>query len=210
MILYSRRMVAASKATVPLGEVVGTADQRVILHNVPWSHYEVMLALRGESSVPRLSYCEGTLEIMSPSRTHEHLKSRIGHLVEVFLLHHDIEFEAVGSWTLKGAPELRGAEPDECYLLGEDRSGDRPHLAIEVSWTSGGIDKLAIYARLGVPEVWIWKDGIISAHVLGGQAYEQRTESAVLSDINLAELTEFLDAPSASAAIKAYRKRLEG
>lgn len=193
----------------PPGDVVGTADQRVVLHNVPWSHYEVMLALRGESAVPRLSFCEGTLEIMAPSRTHEHLKSRIGRLVEVFLLHRDVEFEAVGSWTLKGAPELRGAEPDECYLLGEDRGGDRPHLAIEVQWTSGGIDKLNIYARLGVPEVWIWKEGRIGVYVLVDGAYVASARSAALPGIDLEALAGHLDAPSASAAIRAYRQELE-
>lgn len=201
--------MTAAAVLAPPGEVVGTADQRVLLFNVPWAHYEVLLALRGESAVPRLSYCEGTLEIMSPSRTHEHLKSRIGRLVEVFLLHHDIEFEAVGSWTLKGAPELRGAEPDECYLLGEDRDGDRPHLAIEVHWTSGGLDELEIYARLGVPEVWVWKDGAISVHVLEGKRYREAPRSAALPAIELENVAELLDAPSASAAIKRYRAQLE-
>jgi hypothetical protein len=135
--------------SVPPGEIVSTADSRVIMHGVPWSHYEVLLAIRGEKSVPRLAYLEGTLEIMTPSETHERLKSRIGQLIEVYLLHRDLEFEAVGSWTLKSAPEFRGAEPDECYKIGDLR-GAVPHLAIEVNWTSGGIDKLAIYERLGV------------------------------------------------------------
>jgi len=39
----------------------------------------------------------------------------------------------------------------------------------EVVWTSGGIDKLEIYRRLGVGEVWRWKDSRIEIHVLQGE-----------------------------------------
>ncbi|MEG4506483.1 Uma2 family endonuclease [Microcoleus sp. F6_B4] len=35
-----------------------------------------------------------------------------------------------------------------------------PDLAIEVVFTSGGIDKLQLYKRLGIPEVWFWEDGV--------------------------------------------------
>jgi Uma2 family endonuclease len=194
--------------SVPPGEIVSTADSRVIMHGVPWSHYEVLLAIRGEKSVPRLAYLEGTLEIMTPSETHERLKSRIGQLIEVYLLHRDLEFEAVGSWTLKSAPEFRGAEPDECYKIGDLR-GAVPHLAIEVNWTSGGIDKLAIYERLGVPEVWVWQDNRISVHVLVDGRYQRSVESRLLPGLDVEEVTALLDEPSASAAIKKLRGSLE-
>lgn len=194
---------------LPSGQDVAVADQRVFMRGVPWSHYEVLLALRGEAAVPRLSYLEGTLEIMAPSESHELIKSRLGRLVEVFLLHHDLEFEALGSWTLKGAPELAGAEPDECYKVGPHRSGDRPHLVIEVNWTHGGIDKKAIYARLGVPEMWIWQDDGLQVFVLRGRAMVRADRSELLPGIDLDGLLRHLDAPSASAAIKAYRAELE-
>jgi len=35
-------------------------------------------------------------------------------------------------------------------IIGADQSTKRPNLAIEVIWTSGGINKLEIYKRLGV------------------------------------------------------------
>jgi mRNA interferase MazF len=46
---------------------------------------------------------------------------------------------------LKGAPELAGVEPDECYIVGPDQDTDRPDLVIEVIWTSSSIDKLEIW-----------------------------------------------------------------
>lgn len=57
-----------------------------------------------------------------------------------------VALEGVGSWTLKDSDEERGAEPDECYLIGRapESDDDRPDFAIEVVWTSGGIDRLEV------------------------------------------------------------------
>ena len=57
-----------------------TADQRIILHGVPWSHDEVLLALRGDAPVPRLTYLRGQLELMRPSQDHERIKTPIARL----------------------------------------------------------------------------------------------------------------------------------
>ena len=48
-----------------MGERVPTADQRLVMNNVPWSHFEVQLALRGEAPVPRMAYLDGALELLS-------------------------------------------------------------------------------------------------------------------------------------------------
>jgi Uma2 family endonuclease len=101
-------------------------------------------------------------------------------------------------------------EPDECYLIGSDQGRDTPDLAIEVIWTSGGIDKLEIYRRLGVREVWFWKDGSIQIHVLGGAGYEERARSACLPELDLALLCSFLDRPTAIQAVKGFRAALAG
>jgi len=198
-------------ATLPIpdGEYVPTADHRVVMFNVPWAHYEVQLALRGEAPVPRIAYLDGAMELMTPSRGHEKTKSYLGCLVEQYALERDVILSPYGSWTLKDAPDLAGAEPDECYLVG-DQDRDRPDLVIEVIWTSGSIDKLAIYQRLGVAEVWLWKDGRIDVYVLAAGAYQRRDHSACLPGIDLAELCAFLDRPSASEAIRAYRDALRG
>ena len=54
--------------------------------------YLRLLEIRGERSVPRLTYVEGTLEIMSPSLTHEEIKSYIGRLVEAWCLERGVDF----------------------------------------------------------------------------------------------------------------------
>ena len=193
---------------IPAGEYVPTADDRIVMYNVPWSHFEVQLAMRGDASSPRMAYLDGALELMSPSKGHEGMKSYLGCLVEMFALERDIALSPYGSWTLKGAPELAGIEPDECYIVGPDQDKERPDLAIEVIWTSGSIDKLEIYRRLKVGEVWFWKDNVLSIHVLSQGRYQQAERSALFPALDLALLCSFLDRRSATEAMRDFRDAL--
>jgi Uma2 family endonuclease len=185
-------------------------DHYVHLYGVTWADYLRLLDIRGERSVPRLTYVEGTLEIMSPSRTHDEIKSYIGCLVEAWCLERGIDFTPYGSWTLKNKRDERGAEADECYIFGPDpKRKPRPDLAIEVIWTSGGVDKLDVYRKLRFGEVWIWQQGRIQVHVLRGAHYEAVPASEALPGIDLVELVSFLDRPTASQAIRDYRAALQ-
>jgi Uma2 family endonuclease len=195
---------------VPRGEIVRTADARIVMSGVPWSHYETQLALRGDTSGPRIAYLDGDLELMSPSKDHERIKSYIGRLVEAFALERDIDLSPYGSWTLKDAPKRAGVEPDECYLVGSNQGRSTPDLVIEVIWTSGGIDKLEVYRRLKVPEVWFWEEGAIHVHVLEFDHYELRERSACFPDLDVPRLASFLDHPTAMQAVKAFRLVLRG
>jgi Uma2 family endonuclease len=183
-------------------------DNIVCLHGVTWDDYLRVLRMRGDHSAPRISYFDGELEIMSPSRNHEAIKSTLGRLVEVYCLEEGIEFSPYGSWTLKHKPSKSGAEPDECYVFGDVRDPKRPDLVIEVVWTSGRIDKLDLYRTLGVREVWYWRDGRIQPYVLRGERYRPASKSRVLPGIDLDELATFLDRPTASRAMRDYRNAL--
>lgn len=198
-------MVSVSIGSIPRGEYVPTADQRVVMHNLSWTDFEAFLAMRGES-LPRVTYLEGTLELMSPSHDHEKINIRLARTVEAYLDQRDIPYEGVGSWLLKSSPEEAGLEPDSCYLI-RDLEGDRPHLALEVVWTSGGIQKLEVYRRLGVGEVWFWKNGKLTYFVLVGDAYEERTTSALIPDFDQEVVDQMLELPSLSAVKKALRDR---
>jgi Uma2 family endonuclease len=186
-------------------------DNIVVLHGANWADYERLLEMKGDTRAPRIAYLEGEIEIMAPSRWHEGLHSKIGRLIEVFCQENDIDFTPYGSWTLKEAPKARGVEPDECYVFGTDPvdDDDRPDLAIEVIWTSGGLDKLEIYRKLGVREVWIWRRNRLRAYALRGEQYEDVAKSEVLPGIDLDELAAHLDRQTASQAIREYRAALK-
>jgi len=183
-------------------------DHVVFLSGVSWKDYERLLAMRGDHSAPRIAYLEGDVEIMRPSQTHEGIKSIIGALVETYCLERNIEFSTYGSWTVKDKTRQRGAEPDECYIFGT-ASAERPHLAIEVVWTSGRIDKLDIYRKLDVREVWYWRKGRIQPYCLRGERYGPGADSEVLPGLDLELLTRFIEQPTTSAAIRGFRAALQ-
>ena len=183
-------------------------DKIVVLRGLRWSDYQRMLEVRGDAAVPRLAYLDGELEIMTPSRPHESIKSRIARLVEVWCSEKGIEFSPYGSWTLEKKAAERGLEPDECYVFGQVAEPERPDLAIEVVWTAGGLKKLDIYASLGVPEVWFWRRGLITVHVLDGTTYSDTSSSRLLPGIDLPQLVSFLDRPTASQGMREYRAAL--
>lgn len=197
---------AIAFATPPDGADI---DHIVRLHDISWADFEALLRMRGEHSAPRISYLEGEVEIMSPSRSHEGIKSLIGCLLETYCLERGVRFRPLGSWTLKERAAERGAEPDECYILG-DADAERPHLAIEVVWTSGRLDKLEIYRKLGVAEVWYWRRGRIDLYRLEGEHYVPIEASRVLPGIDIELLTRFIGEPTAYDAILAYRAALRG
>lgn len=183
------------------------SDHIVVFHNVAWDDYERILEIRGEHSAPRISYLEGELEIMSPGQDHEIIKSRIGRLIEAWCMDRGIDFEAVGGWTLKNKRKRGGAEADESYIFGTGKPS-RPHLAIEVEWTHGGIDKLAIYEKLGVEEVWFWRKGALEVYILTDGKFTETQRSRVLPELDLELLVSMLDRNTLSQAIRDFRKAL--
>lgn len=167
-------------------------DQHIAMHGVSWTEYEVLLAIRGDRPSPRITYLEGELELMSPSRSHEWIKKTFARLIETWAVERRVPLVGLGSWTVKNARQRRGLEPDECYALSERH--DRPDLAIEVVWTSPVIEKLDVYRGLGIPEVWIWEAGTIQVHVLRDGAYVQVTGgSNILPGAPLDAFARFVD-----------------
>ncbi len=143
----------------------------------------------------RLTYLDGLLEIMAPlSGDHETPKKTCAQLIEAYLRVKKIRFYASGSATLGMKALGARKEPDESYSLGERKS--IPDLAIEITVTSGGIDVLEIYRRIGVPEVWFWEDGVIAVYVLRlpkaqeelSTGYELVRQSELLPDLDLRSL----------------------
>lgn len=186
---------------------VDTHDHRVTLHDVSWADFELILQIRGDRAGVRLTYLNGVLELMSPSVDHEGIKKTVARLLEAYAEESDLAFNGFGSWTLKNPLRARALEPDECYSLSLGRP-ERPDLAIEVIWTSGGIDKLEVYRGLGVREVWFWRAGVIEVHELAGDRYERRDRSGLLPDLDLAGLARHIDPRDQTGSVRRYRQAL--
>jgi len=185
---------------------VNDPDQRVILGGIDWWQFETFLAIRGDRAGVRVTYLEGQLEIMSPSRTHEMLKKMIARLLEAYAEEKGLVFEGYGSLTMRNAPKRRGIEPDECYAVGAAK--DSADVAVEVIWSHGGIDKLDVYRGLGVREVWIWKEGDLKAYELRGNAWVEIAQSVVIAGLAPSFIREFLDCETQTEAVRKLRAAL--
>ena len=190
-----------------------TIDHFVYL-NVGWSDYQKLLAMRGDRSVPRITYLDGVVELMSPSRYHEVDKKCFARLLEAWSETAGVQLEGYGSWTLKSRRQKRGVEADECYTAGrvarDDR--DRPDIAIEVVWTAGGIDKLDVYRKLGVREVWFYERGSLRFFALrrakANEGYVEIQQSELVPQLPRELLLACMREPDQKAALRALRAGL--
>jgi Uma2 family endonuclease len=187
-------MVSSLKELIDEPELTGIDDpeERFATSGVSWQQYEALLAKLEDNAHYHVTYLDGVLEIVSPSLRHEKLKKRLATLVEFYLQRQRIKHTPMGSTTVRNRLKKAGAEPDECYSIGEEKS--IPDLAIEVVITSGSIDKLETYRRLGVTEVWLWKVNQLKLYSLREETpskfldtygYEQIAASELLPGLNI-------------------------
>jgi len=201
------RLVLPEARILPLSEPPRPdPDGRVVMNGVDWWQYETMLAVRGDRAGVRMTYLDGALEIMSPSRTHEMVKKSLARLLEAYADERGIVLQGFGSLTMKDPAVRRGIEPDECYNVGSVK--ETPDLALEVIWTHGGLDKLDIYARLGVREVWLWQDDRLTVYVLRDGRYEQVRRGDCFPDLDPGWLNGFLAHETQTAGVRALREAL--
>lgn len=155
----------------------------VLLHDVSWEQLEQLdITLAGTGA--QLTYLDAVLEIMSPFLSeHEDLKKTIAMLLEAYMRIKNIRFYCRGSATLGRQNNKGRCEPHESYNL--ETKKPIPDLILEVTVTSGGIDKLEIYKRLEVPEVWYWNSGLISVYSLQADGYKKFTKSALLPNLDI-------------------------
>jgi Uma2 family endonuclease len=184
-------------------------DQVVVLRGVPWEQYDALAAAREESARPRMAYLDGLLEIMSVGPKHEFDKKLIARLLEAHAEERDVALNGFGQTTYRDEEKGGGLEPDECYCVGDSKPV--PDLCIEVFYTSGGIDKLEIYRRIEVPEVWFWAKGAFWVYRFADARYEKVERSLWLPDLDLVEIARIVretDHAHQTEAVRAYRRAL--
>lgn len=191
----------------PLDLTLEDPEERLTITGVSWEQYEKLLAYLGESSRYRITYLDGMLEIMSPSRRHEVNKKNIARLLEVYLEEAEIDYWGLGSTTFRRQKKEAGKEPDECYCIETEK--EFPDLAIEVVLTSGGIDTLEVYQRLGVQEVWFWQNHQLIVYQLKKSGdYQKEPASALLPGLDLALLAQYVTVPNPRLAVREFRAKI--
>jgi Uma2 family endonuclease len=184
-------MILATSAS-PIRVETCHGDVRTIQQGRTWEQFKHLQKGFENTRGLRLSYYNGTIEILIPGEAHELFKSVIGFLIETFLFNRGIEFKPTGSMTQE-KEGIAAAEADESYQI------DGHRLSVEVNFTSGDASKLGRYQALGVDEVWIWEDGSLRVYHRQAGDDEQGQYDAVersgipaLAELDLSVLSAYI------------------
>jgi Uma2 family endonuclease len=182
-----------------------STDQRIVIQGT-WEKFKLIQQGFEETPGAKLSYYQGTIEILMPGEEHEFFAHVIGYLLTTFFLKIGTPFKPTGAKTQEQEGEA-SAQADESYCIGGSKP--IPDLSIEVVFSSGS-KKLARYQALGVPEVWFWEDGTLNLFHLHDQGYEAiaRSELPGLEqlDIDLLKRCILMAETDFAAAVQAFQQ----
>ena len=182
----------------------------MLFHGLTWREFRAVEQLLDRSGY-RFSFLDGVLEILKmPGELHETTKKRIAGLLELYLLLAGFDFSPTGSMTLESESKQVKREPDESYRLKPDSK--HPDLLLEVVVTSGGLNKLELYKRLKISEVWFWEDGVLDLYHLrqDGEmlSYEKIAQSEEVPGIDLELFKRCVLMNSHVEALKVWQKAI--
>jgi len=118
-----------------------------------------------ERRVPRMTFDEGVLELVTPSLPHEKDALAITRIVDIVAAIIGVPILSAGGTTYRRKDLRRGFEPGASfYIQNESRVRDRPEInlavdpppdvVLEIEMSRSALDKLPLFASMGIPEVW--------------------------------------------------------
>jgi Uma2 family endonuclease len=188
-------------STLPAQSVTANG---LLLRDVDWPTYGRLLRAFAERPGIRLTYDRGTLEIMAPLIEHDADGDFLGALVRSLTQELGLPVKGGGSVTLRRRKKRRGLEPDRCYWIANEhlvrgkkrldlRVDPPPDLAIEVDVTRSSLNRMSIYASLGVPEVWRLDGLTLAFYALGPSGtYTEQSPSPTFPQVTPADLLLYL------------------
>ncbi|MGB8701420.1 MAG: Uma2 family endonuclease [Thermosynechococcaceae cyanobacterium] len=199
-----------------------TSDKgRLILHRVSWSTYQLLMADVGDGRAWRIAYALGALELRMPLEEHEEPKRLLEDFVTAMVDELGIELRSLGSLTLEREELSRAVEPDSCfYIQNESRVRGRkislpddppPDLAIESDRTHSSLNKLDLYAVLGVPELWRYNQKTFQVYLLTDGQYQLSDRSLAFPSMPIAEVPELIERSKEigqRATVRMFRERV--
>lgn len=179
-------------------------DHLLVINDASWGMY-LDLDSKFEDTNTRVSYFNRRIDIITLSTDHERIKGNLSHLIAAHCFDEDIEFVSTGAATLR-LDFSQGKEPDDSIVFGIE-SKSRPDMVLEVVLTSGAIDKLAFYAPLRIPEVWVWDGAGLGVHLLDGSRYRKAKKSRLLPKFDIALAGKLATATRTSQAVREFRQK---
>jgi Uma2 family endonuclease len=177
-------------------------SSKITLNGLTWKTYKILMTEVTDNRAWRIAYDHGVLEIRMPLTEHEEPKVLIANFINAYADALNIEIRELGALTLEREDLSRAVEPDTCFYIQNelnvrgksiDLSQDPPpDLAIESDYTNSSIDKLSIYAELGVPELWRYQQNSLIVYCLKDGKYELSPISMVLPNFPISEILNLI------------------
>ena len=178
-------------------------ENTTLLMGIRWETYQSLLLDLAENPSKKLTYDQGTLEIITPLPEYEINKGFLGRLVQTTTELLGLEISILGSTTLSRKDLQKGVEPDECYYITNEElvrgkikfdfnHDPPPDLAIEIDITSSSLDRLTIYAALGIQEIWRFDGENLFIYCLQYGNYQEQEKSNVLPILSRSVILNFL------------------
>jgi Uma2 family endonuclease len=201
------RVPAADRFASTLIEILPDVEPGflVVPRNLNWGHYRRILEARDRlRRGARVTFDRGSLEVMTVASIREQWKKLLAMLVECLAEEMGHGLVPVGNVTISRQDLDRGFEPDECYYVQNalqilplhtlDFSRDPPpDLAIEVEYTRSVLERLPMYAAVGVPEVWRYDGETLTVlRLQSDRTYAAQESSPTFPGIPLSALSGFL------------------
>lgn len=180
------------------------SEQYAVLEDVDWTTYTRLLRAFEHRRRYRFTYDRGTLVIMTLSHQHEHSSHLLGRFVIVLTEELGLPVDGGKSTTFRRRRLKRGLEADECYWIAHEaqvrgkarinlRTDPPPDLALEIVITHHPLDRMTIYAKLKVPEVWQSDGKTVTFHVLGSDGqYCVAPRSLAFPGLSPGDLSRFM------------------
>jgi Uma2 family endonuclease len=192
------------------------------MKGVSWQTFKALLAEVGDDRAWRIAYDQGVLEIRMPLTEHEEPKALIEDFVSCIADELGIEVRRLGALTLDREDLRRAVEPDTCFYIQNESlvrgksitlpDDPPPDLVLESDYTSSSLNKFTIYASLGVPELWRYRQQTLQVYQLVEGKYEPSEKSLAFPLLPVAEVPGFIE-PSKTigqrAAVRAFRARIK-
>lgn len=194
----------------------------LIVPQVAWDDYERLLEELAERPGLRVSYDCGRLEIMSPLPEHGEYGSLIEDLVTAACQAFRLKLEKRSNATWKRRSKSKGVEGDASYyiqnaerIIGKRKidleSDPPPDIIVEIDVTNPSLNKLPVYAALGVSEIWRYDGRTCRFYWLVGDKYVETLISRSIPGLTsemLAEAVEISKTRGQDAARSAFRRLL--
>jgi Uma2 family endonuclease len=179
-------------------------EGHIVLDDVSWEFYEHVLRELGDRPL-RVTFSDGSIEILSPLPKHELWGGWINRLIELLCFERGIKVATLGSTTFRSMAKRKGLEPDKCFYIQNADAGLAldaefdpavhlpPDLAVEIDITSRSIPRQPIYAALGVKELWRFDGADLQVMHLSAQgSYQPAKQSLALPFLPIREYTGFV------------------